>query len=156
LKFTIKDQENNAVSNALIQIGNNSILTDSQGEASICLLSGEFDYRVLKDGYLEYEGIVEILGEDEIEFVALVPNALIELESNEFMVYPNPFENEIRINEPDKVKRIKISYLDGRLLSELQTEGAATIETSFVPKGMYIVTVIGNDQSAKSFILTKR
>ncbi len=155
LKFTIKDQENNAVSNALIQIGNNSIITDSQGEASISLLSGEFDYSVLKDGYLEYVGNVVITGEDEEEFVALVPNAINEWDSNAFKLYPNPFENEIRISEPHKVKMIKISHPDGRLLSEFQTEGAASIETSFIPRGIYIVTIIGNNQSIKSFILTK-
>lgn len=156
LKFTIKDQENNAVSNALIQIGNNSILTDSQGEASICLLSGEFDYRVLKDGYLEYAGIVVISEEDEAEYVALVPNGLKELGSSTFLVYPNPFNNVIVIKEPDKVQKVNIANLDGRLVSELQTEGAAIIETSFIPRGIYIVTVVGKDQSIKSFILTKQ
>ncbi|MGL1889928.1 MAG: T9SS type A sorting domain-containing protein, partial [Reichenbachiella sp.] len=59
-----------------------------------------------------------------------------------FKIYPNPFTNELHINSKSVVK-LWIFDLSGNQLMELEY-GGATIDTSKLPAGMYVVRVFTN------------
>ncbi len=60
--FSITDQENNAAKNVDIHISGSTITTNTNGEASIMLIDGTYNYTLTKLGYTEKTGSVTVNG----------------------------------------------------------------------------------------------
>jgi hypothetical protein len=62
-----------------------------------------------------------------------------------FSAYPNPFNNQISISNPAAVKRVVISNLIGQNVLDINTNGTATIETSNLSAGVYMVSFVAEN-----------
>lgn len=59
--FNVKDSDGNPVEGVNISIGNNSISTNEQGQASLQLANGQYSYIASLQGYIPVEGIFVVL-----------------------------------------------------------------------------------------------
>lgn len=62
-----------------------------------------------------------------------------------FSAYPNPFSNQITISNAAAVKRVVISNLIGQNVLDINTNGVATIETSSLSAGVYMVSFVAEN-----------
>jgi len=64
-------------------------------------------------------------------------------------VYPNPFSTSITLNNVGKANRLVISNLIGQRVMDIQFNGSEreTINTESLPSGIYMVTILANDNS---------
>lgn len=57
-----------------------------------------------------------------------------------FSAYPNPFSNQITVSNPAVVSRVVVSNLLGQVMLNVNTNGAAQVETGSLFSGIYLVT----------------
>lgn len=57
-----------------------------------------------------------------------------------FIAYPNPFSNQITISNPAVVSRVVVTNVLGQVVLNVNTNGAAQIETGNLSSGIYLVT----------------
>ncbi|MFP4447823.1 MAG: InlB B-repeat-containing protein [Bacteroidales bacterium] len=69
--FNVTDTNSDAIEGAEININNNTLVTDADGEASIDLPDGTYNYSVIADGYETIEGSTEVSGEDITESIEM-------------------------------------------------------------------------------------
>ena len=69
-------------------------------------------------------------------------------------VYPNPFQDVLKISDVKGVKSISVSDVSGRQVKNLKP--SAELNLSDLKTGMYIVTLIMEDGTAKSFKTIKK
>lgn len=69
-------------------------------------------------------------------------------------VYPNPFQDVLKISDIKGVKSISVSDISGRQLKNLKA--SAEINLSDLKTGMYIVTLVMEDGTVKSFKTIKK
>jgi hypothetical protein len=62
-----------------------------------------------------------------------------------FTAYPNPFSNQITISNPAAVKRVVVSNLIGQNVLDISSNGTATIETSSLSAGVYMVSFVAEN-----------
>lgn len=128
-------------------------------------LAGSFDkfatYYVLVDsGFVSdaagnvYEGLSDIT--DWVfntgDFVTDVKDLVDEID---YKVYPNPFNSFIRIDNNDKLDRVVISNIAGQRVLDIENP-TYEISTGNLVTGVYVVTLISNDEIVKSERIIKR
>ena len=59
--FNVKDSDGNPVEGVNISIGNNGIITNEQGQASLQLVNGQYSYIASLQGYISVEGTFVVL-----------------------------------------------------------------------------------------------
>jgi len=141
LTFIVKATDNTLLEGASISINSETIVTNASGEATIDLAPGTYDYTVSLQDYLEVAGNVTITNANATENVEMSHIGIVEGDFAQFSVYPNPFSNEITISNPQIVKSVSISAINGQVLSIIETEGKASINTENLPVGMYLITI---------------
>lgn len=104
------------------------------------LVAGAYDYTVAKDGFVDVVGIVTVVDGDLVEPIVLFPVGLNTNTFANFSAFPNPFGERITLSNPAAVNRVIVANIIGQNLMDVNTNGAATIETSKLPKGVYLVT----------------
>lgn len=70
--FTVKDEQSNPIENARITVGNNAVLTDENGNATLSLENGAYNYLVTKDFYENYNGAFVVLNSSVSVTVTLI------------------------------------------------------------------------------------
>ena len=73
----------------------------------------------------------------------------------EFAVYPNPFNDFIRIDNADKLDRVVVSNIAGQRILDIEYP-SYEIRTGNLVTGVYVVTLISNDEIVKSERIIKR
>ena len=73
----------------------------------------------------------------------------------EFKVYPNPFNSFIRIDNSEKLDRVIISNIAGQRVLDIENP-TYEIRTGNLVTGVYVVTLISNDEIVKSERIIKR
>jgi hypothetical protein len=115
------------------------------------LEAGTYEYKFFKNaGWSggEWEGgdnrVVTVTGDMTVDHVWGIPvSADINVLSN-LSVYPNPFNNEINVNDGNGIKQVIITNIVGQnVMNVKMTQN--TINTSILPQGIYLVTFIGNN-----------
>lgn len=139
LTFIVKATDNTLLEGASISINSETTVTNASGEATIDLAPGTYDYTVTLQDYLDVTGTVTITNANVTENVTMTVG-IIEGDFAQFSVYPNPFSNEITISNPQVVKSVSISAINGQVLRIIETEGKASINTENLPVGMYLIT----------------
>ncbi|WP_319592275.1 T9SS type A sorting domain-containing protein [uncultured Draconibacterium sp.] len=79
----------------------------------------------------------------------------LEPETLEFKVYPNPFNDFIRIDNADKLDRVVVSNIAGQRILDIEYP-SYEIRTGNLVTGVYVVTLISNDEIVKSERIIKR
>ena len=77
------------------------------------------------------------------------------VETVDFKVYPNPFTNFIRIDNADKLSRVVVSNIAGQRVLDIENP-THEIRTGNLVTGVYVVTLISNDEIVKSERIIKR
>ncbi|WP_297092432.1 T9SS type A sorting domain-containing protein [uncultured Draconibacterium sp.] len=76
-------------------------------------------------------------------------------ETLEFAVYPNPFNDFIRIDNADKLDRVVVSNIAGQRILDIEYP-SYEIRTGNLVTGVYVVTLIADDEIVKSERIIKR
>ncbi|RLD58983.1 MAG: hypothetical protein DRJ01_11885 [Bacteroidetes bacterium] len=85
-------------------------------------------------------------------------NAIEDLNSlNEISIYPNPVSSELHIDNVNNINRIVISNVLGQEIRTINNPvNNVTVNTSDFNKGMYIVTIIDDNNNSKSSRFIKK
>ena len=85
-------------------------------------------------------------------------NAIEDLNSlNEISIYPNPVSSELHIDNVNNINRIVISNVLGQEIRTINNPvNNVTVITSDFIKGMYIVTIIDDNNNSKSSRFIKK
>jgi hypothetical protein len=78
-----------------------------------------------------------------------------DVEELDFKVYPNPFNNFIRIDNAEKLDRVLVSNIAGQRVLDIENP-TYEIRTGNLVTGVYVVTLISNDEIVKSERIIKR
>ncbi|WP_346861521.1 T9SS type A sorting domain-containing protein [uncultured Draconibacterium sp.] len=73
----------------------------------------------------------------------------------EFKVYPNPFNDHIKIENYDKLTRVVLTNIAGQRVLDIEYP-SYEIRTGNLVTGVYVVTLIANDEIVKSERIIKR
>ncbi|MCY1721604.1 T9SS type A sorting domain-containing protein [Prolixibacteraceae bacterium Z1-6] len=73
----------------------------------------------------------------------------------EFKVYPNPFNDRIKIKNYDKLTRVVLTNIAGQRVLDIENP-SFEIRTGNLTTGVYVVTLISNDEIVKSERIIKR
>ena len=76
----------------------------------------------------------------EIFNTILLSNAALNFKENRFSIVPNPIQNVLHFENPNEIKKIIITDLNGRTFLN-QTQFENDIDLSNLQKGVYIVTI---------------
>lgn len=77
------------------------------------------------------------------------------LGSLEFKVYPNPFVNELKVDNASKLSRIIITSMTGQKVKEI-VNPTSTIQTNELRSGVYFISLYVDDVVAKTERIVKR
>ncbi|WP_167615411.1 T9SS type A sorting domain-containing protein [Maribellus sediminis] len=78
-----------------------------------------------------------------------------ELVTTDFKVYPNPFNSFIRIDNAEKLDRVVVTNIAGQRVLDIENP-TYEIRTGNLVTGVYVVTLISNDEIVKSERIIKR
>lgn len=77
------------------------------------------------------------------------------IETIDFKVYPNPFNNELNIDNHDKLTRVTVTNIAGQRVLDVQYP-ERVIRTANLVSGVYVVTLFTENGIAKSERIVKR
>lgn len=78
-------------------------------------------------------------------------------EKTNIRVYPNPFENNIHLNNLDNATTIEISNMLGQLVYIINVNSSnMQINTSKLNRGIYLITVLNNNQKVMTTKISKQ
>lgn len=140
---------NNPIEGATINFDGTNYTTNATGIATIADVEvGNYSYTVSMSGYTEVTGTVNVTNADVNEPVSLTPNSVETNEISTIRAYPNPFDSYITITNAEKVKRVVVTNLIGQKVMIFNSNGEATVNTSELRSGIYLITFEGqNGQS---------
>ncbi len=156
VNFTVTDTNGNALANANIKIGDQTLTTDANGRDSIYLISENYTAIISKDGYYNDTLNFNVNYSDTAFTIKLTPvSNLTSITNNtkEFSLYPNPAHGHLVI-DPGNTNPydITISNLNGKILyHKAGHRGKQIINLSDLPQGIYIIQL----QQGDEFIYSK-
>jgi methionine-rich copper-binding protein CopC len=77
------------------------------------------------------------------------------IDAIDFKVYPNPFNNELNIDNHDKLTRVTLTNIAGQRVMDVQYP-ERVIRTANLVSGVYVVTLFNEDGIVKSERIVKR
>jgi hypothetical protein len=72
-------------------------------------------------------------------------SSIVENNKDQILVYPNPFQNELNINESQNIKRIEVYNLLGKKVTELNNPKEFKIDTKNWESGIYFLKIQSNN-----------
>jgi hypothetical protein len=149
ITFLVNDQNGNPIDDAIITFDG---YTYEEGVYIFNNLNpGEYPYSVAKDGYETIENTAIIIDEDIIETVVLLTTGIEEMLLNDFMVYPNPFNDQILLSNPNVIKRVTIISTNGQKIKSFEVNGKPEIPTYNIAPGFYLISF--EDIAGQRFII---
>nr|WP_321453683.1 choice-of-anchor J domain-containing protein [uncultured Carboxylicivirga sp.] len=160
LTFEVKDGDNNAIENADIVIDGKTLHTNTSGSTSIWLVDGTYNYTVSLEGYVAASSSVTIAGDNTTEIVTLVSTGLSDITSSEIRLYPNPVKDMLNVELPatKEDQLVQVVSATGSILKTVEVPaGADQAQINFtdLPRGIYLINIIHNDQSIKLVKIVK-
>lgn len=133
LTFSVK-YANNPVEGAVVNIVGTNIVTDMNGEASIQLCNGVYEYKVVNNN-LNVEGTVTIQDADVVQDISFDNTIDFELNKEMINIYPNPSEGVIYISSLKNSCQMNIFDITGKLLRTCKIQSNTTLK---MEKGVYL------------------
>ncbi|MFO7874243.1 MAG: T9SS type A sorting domain-containing protein [Bacteroidales bacterium] len=140
--FVIEDEHGNAVTDAVITIGE---LTNEAGDYVFPeLLPGVYEYSVQAEGFFSEEGACEVDGGDLELVVELTRDEtqIHDLASVKALVFPNPVQDDLHIRSEHVVLDVAIIDMAGSHVRRI-TPGSkdVSVQVSDLKAGIYVVQV---------------
>ena len=138
-KFSVY-QGSEPIGGATITIGDTYITTNNDGEATIQLRNGQYNYSCTVSEYKKVNDQIVIDGDDVMEMITLDDLTGIEsIHQANIQVYPNPAVDQLYINA-ENVKSVELINQEGRLM--MKKEGNINnLNVSEYEIGIYILNV---------------
>ncbi|MFW6245934.1 MAG: T9SS type A sorting domain-containing protein, partial [Tangfeifania sp.] len=122
-----------------------------------------FAYAPTEDHYYDVTGVVngrldafKVEPRMESDIVDLTATPIDpEVEVVEFNVYPNPFNDHIKIENNDKLSRVVISNIAGQRVMDIENP-SNEIRTAKLVSGVYVISMFTEDGLAKTARMIKR
>lgn len=131
--------------NAKVSILDTTLITESNGLASIELENGTYSYSVSFDGYEEYTNEITVNGAELYEVIIMTPITSVIMQNSEVLeIYPSPANNVITIKSGSNIYGVEIRSITGRLMSTTKANvnsNKLTHDISDLHPGIYIVNV---------------
>jgi hypothetical protein len=145
--FTVTTNDE-AVEGATIAINDENLTTDADGIATIDLENGVYPYSVSASNYEAYSGSITVDGVPVYEDVSLVSVGVNTNLLSNIGVYPNPFQNEIRISNASNASRIVVTSIIGKIVLRIDlSQASSQVVKANLPSGIYLVTIFAKDGS---------
>jgi hypothetical protein len=118
---------------------------------------------IVKDHYYDVAGIVnarldnyklEPRIEPDVKDITVL-TGINPVSGNEFKVYPNPFKDQITIDNSDKLSRVVISNIAGQKVIDIEYP-TREIRTANLVSGIYVISLYTEDGIAKTERMIKR
>jgi uncharacterized lipoprotein NlpE involved in copper resistance len=154
--LTVLNSSDDPVANAEVEIeGESPVLTNASGVATLKMPNGSYNFDVNAADYQEYQGTFTVSDEDLAVSVKLVAVGVDLDKLSQLNLFPNPFNNEIKISDPETVKRVVITNVAGQKVLDIQLNGADRINTQSLSSGVYLLRIITNDDQSATFRMVK-
>ncbi|MCL2072491.1 MAG: carboxypeptidase regulatory-like domain-containing protein [Marinilabiliaceae bacterium] len=101
---------------------------------------GSYDWVVAKEGCITESGTAVVVDEDIEIPVTLNPESIRGNSLSSIVLYPNPFNNEIIVSNPELVKRIQITNALGQKVKDTILVDRL-IDTGVLANGIYFITI---------------
>ncbi len=154
--FAVSNNETSEpISGAEVSVDGEILTTDNNGEATIDLTNGDYDYTVTAEDYLDATGTVTVDGAAVTEAVELDPDGISALEKAGIKVYPNPTNGEFNISV-DTRYQLSVMDMAGKVVygQDLQDD-VNEVDISSLPSGMYIIELRNSETIHTLRILKK-
>jgi uncharacterized protein (TIGR02145 family) len=136
--FTVTDGSN-PLEGATINIDDSTFTTDANGNATVKLVNGSYDYTVTADGYEDVADSLKVSGAEVDEEVILIATNVDQVEPYAIKVYPNPVFTMVVI-ETSRADRVEMVNIEGKVVIEKEVKDAVTrLNISQINAGIYIL-----------------
>ncbi len=159
-EFTVLDGNSDPAQNALVTIqatcGDETKITDSQGIATIDLISGSYLYSVTYNGCDTYNGSITIDGGNVNETVNLSCTSKInDISENQISIFPNPTTGQFTIDLRGSAtpRSVEITDITGKTIKQLSINNnkLTIINIENQPAGIYFIKI----QTENNIIIKK-
>ncbi len=163
-EFTVVDENNSLIINAIISINDVYYQTDAKGVATVYNLSdGTYSYTITATGCDDYTGSVTISGSDITENITMGGTATGITNANtvevECKVYPNPATDYIYIESDSEIEKVYLLSSIGAIVKVIDDcnsyNEAIPMNVSECASGIYFVKVMGSNGSVIKKIVIK-
>ena len=154
--FTVTDASSgDAISGASVDINSVTYYTDNQGQVSVPLYNGTYNYTVSKTGYQTYNGSVTISDADVDVTVQLeqAPSQITE-QNKELKIYPNPTSGNLNIVTV-RPSDIYIFSSTGQLVYNGKCDETLQLDLSDFNKGLYFLKVSNENYTKTTKIIVR-
>lgn len=137
--FTVVDEQNNPVEGARISVGSNSVITDANGQATLSLINGSYNYTITKQYYETLRGSFVIL------------NASVSI-TNTIVLAPWTVTFNLVDEKGLPVEGVQISAGGKQTTSNINGIATLNLKNGTYP---YVITKLGYEEiSGKSFVIS--
>ncbi len=152
--FNVKDENNNAVSNALIIVNNDTLITDNQGVAEIDLWCSEYNYKVITSCGV-YTGTFSVQGNDVNVMVEINCTGEKSLQATDIFAYPNPVRDILHIINK-RGSELIITDINGKILlkTTVISDNYELNMTTYRP-GIYLIRLEQPDKTEFAKIIKR-
>ena len=139
--------------NATIEINETILNTDVNGEATIELSEGTYDYTASLNGYGDIAGSITVNGGEHTENIAFT--GIDDFSAMGGEIYPNPTTGNIHIKWPGKCYVTVLNTL-GKIITTSEVNQEATLNLNSVPEGIYLIRIKENNKVYTKKIIINR
>ncbi len=157
--FIVTNEDDDAVAGATVSIDGKTGVTDSNGEVEIEDVR-EFDraWTVSHPNYANASGSVTVVDGVVVEVtLSEDTNFIVDTETNELAVFPNPASEVINITNNNTINEVRVFDLTGRtIFGETVNDNQTVINVSEFNQGIYIIQIeTDNGVESKRFNVVK-
>ena len=150
------DVDNSPIPGIEIDINDQTIITNDEGEAYIVLSMGEYDYVLSFNGVDYQTGHVDVYG-DNITVNIQGPVAVEEIINDGFSIYPNPVSDLLIINwKNTSPALVEIFSNNGMLIKEFEiTEAHVEKSVADFISGVYFIRITNSETTVIQHFIKK-
>ena len=156
----IEELTQEAVAGAHITIGDRTGLSDIAGMASfLSFPAGNYEYTIEEESHQNYDGNLHLTADTSIVVELKWPLHILQSESDQVLIYPNPASNELKVRSPFPLTHVYIKDICGKTVSQesCSSETSISLDITFLASGLYFIGIENRSLNRKhQEIITKQ